>query len=317
MLYESKSNASVPRLLAVIVYTISESFVQELNSIDISNKYIVSFDVKSLFTTIPLRECIDLAVSYITDGNTNLKLSKVDLVKLFSIATAQTHCLFYGKVFDQIDGVAMGSPLAPVLANLFLGHHEHSWLSKYKGPSIQFYRRYVYDTFFLFNDEHDASLFFDFLNSQHDNIKFTMEKEGNNTLAFLDVFINNKDPSNLITSVYRKATFTSLLTDFFSFTSFSYKLGLIQTLLDRAYKINNTLQGFNEDAKKLSYILRKNQFPDGLIQKVVKGYLDNINKSTALSAVSTSPVGLCTLYFKLPYLPLSNFTKRKLQTLVK
>ena len=168
-------------------YTISDSFsfVQELNTIDISNKYMVFFDVKSLFTNIPLRECIDLAVSYITDENTNLKLSKVDLVKLFSSATAQTHFLFGGKVFDQIDGVAMGSPLAPVLATLFLGHHEHSWLSKYTGPSIQFYRRYVDDTFCLFNNEHDASLFFDFLNSQHDTIKFTMEKESNNTLVFI------------------------------------------------------------------------------------------------------------------------------------
>ena len=55
-------------------------FVQELNTIDISNKYMVSFDVKSLFTNIPLKECIDLAVSYITDENTNLKLSKVELV---------------------------------------------------------------------------------------------------------------------------------------------------------------------------------------------------------------------------------------------
>ena len=151
----------------------------------------VSFDVKSLFTNIPLRECIDLAVSYITDGNTNLKPSKADLVKLFSIATAQTHCLFDDKVFDQIDGVAMESPIAPVLANLFLGHHEHSWLNKCKGPSIQFYHKYVDDTFCLFNNEHDASR--------------------------LDVFINNKDPSNLITSVYRKKAFSGLLTDFFQF----------------------------------------------------------------------------------------------------
>ena len=111
-------------------YTISDSlsFVQEVNTIDISNKYMVSFHVKSLFTNIPLRECIYLAVSNITDENINLKLSKVDLVKLFSFATAQTHFLFDGKVFDQIDGVAMESPLAPVLANLLLGHHEHSWL---------------------------------------------------------------------------------------------------------------------------------------------------------------------------------------------
>ena len=54
-------------------YTISDSFsfVRELKAIHISNKYMVSFDVKSLFTNIPLRECIDLAVSYITDGSTN------------------------------------------------------------------------------------------------------------------------------------------------------------------------------------------------------------------------------------------------------
>jgi len=96
---------------------------------------------------------------------------------MFSIATSQTHFLFNGKVFDQIDGVAMGSPLAPVLANLFLGHHEKIWLKNYQGPSNLFYRRYVDDIFCVFDNENDAKLFFDFINSQHPNIKFTIEKE--------------------------------------------------------------------------------------------------------------------------------------------
>ena len=129
----------------------------------------------------------------------------------------------------------MGSPIAPVLANLFLGHYEQLWLNMYKGPSVHLYRRYVDDTFCLFNNEHEALLFFEFFNSRHDSIKFTMEKEANNTLAFLDVFINSKDPTNLIPSVYRRKTFTGLLTNFFSFTSMSYKLGLIRTPFDRAY----------------------------------------------------------------------------------
>ena len=81
----------------------------------------------------------------------------------------------------------MGSPLAPVLANLFMGHHEKDWLQKYKGPEVRFYRRYVDDTFCLFNNDNDASQFFDFINSQHTNIKFTMEKEENHKLPFLDV----------------------------------------------------------------------------------------------------------------------------------
>jgi len=106
-------------------YSISDtfSFVQELKTVDISNKFMVSFDVVSLFTNIPLKESIDLAVSYIVEGNPNLKLSKNDLTKLFSFATSQTNFLFNGKTYEHLNGVAMGSSLAPVLANLFLGHH--------------------------------------------------------------------------------------------------------------------------------------------------------------------------------------------------
>ena len=87
--------------------------------------------------------------------------------------------------------------------------------------------------------EHDAIIFFDCINSRHPNIRFTMEKEAHNKLPFLDVLVNNNDPNSLLTSVYRKKTFTGLLTNYFSFTSYSYKVGLIRTLVDRAYKINN------------------------------------------------------------------------------
>ena len=258
----------------------------------------VSFDAVSLFTNIPLQECIDLAVSYITDGISDLKLFTSDIIKLLSIATAQTHLLFNSKVYDQIDGMAMGSPLAPVLANLFLGHHEPLWLNTYKSPPTHLYRCYIDDTFCLFNNEHEALPFLQYLSSLHENIRFTMEKEFNRSSAFLDVCINNKDPSCFIISVYHKKTFTGLLTIFFSFASFCYKLGLIRTLLDRAYKINNTLLAFNEDVKKLSYILKRNQFPEHLINKVIKAYFDRVNDSTTPCKDSdTTSDGICTLYF--------------------
>ena len=118
------------------------------------------FDVVSLFTNLSLKECVDLATSYIAEGNSDLKLSKSDLSKLLSFATAQTHFLLNGKVYDQVGGVATGSPLAPVLTNLFLGHHERVWPNKYQGPPINFYRRYVDDSFCLFNNEHEALPFF-------------------------------------------------------------------------------------------------------------------------------------------------------------
>ena len=58
-------------------------------------------------------------------------LNKDNLKKLFTFATSQTHFLFNGCFYDQIDGVAMGSPLAPILANLFMGHREDHWLNNY------------------------------------------------------------------------------------------------------------------------------------------------------------------------------------------
>ena len=174
--------------------------------------------MESLFTNIPLRESIDLAVRYIVEGNPHLKLNQSSLKKLFLFATAETHFSFNGNFYDQTDGVAMGSPLAPVLANLFMGHHEKDWLQKYKGPEVLFYRRYVDDTFCSFNNDNDDSQFFDFINSQHTNIKFTMEKEENHKLPFLDVLVDNNRPNFLVTSVFWKKTYMGLLTNFFIFS---------------------------------------------------------------------------------------------------
>ena len=131
----------------------------------------------------------------------------------------------------------MGSPLAPVLANLFMGHHERIWLQQYDGPEIYFYRRYVDDTFCLFNNETDALEFFHYINDKHPNITFTMETEVNHKLPFLDVLLDNSNPPSLVTSVFRKSTYTGLLTNFLSFSPFPYKLGLIRTLVDRTFKI--------------------------------------------------------------------------------
>ena len=291
------------------------TFVQDIQSLSMFGKFMVSFDVESLFTNIPLGECIDLAVNYISEGNPDLKLSKSELRSLFTVATAQTHFLFNGSFYDQIDGVAMGSPLAPVLANLFMGHHEKLWLENFQGSKILFYRRYVDDTFCLFHSEHDATIFFDYINSRHPNIRFTMEKEAHHKLPFLDVLVNNNDPNSLLTSVYRKKTFTGLLTNYFSFTSYSYKVGLIRTLVDRAYKINNTWPGLHEDITKLMDILKKNLFPAHLIERVVNRYVTGtLSNHSPRVSLPSSP----TFYFKLPYIGhFSVVTQKRVRHLIK
>ena len=82
----------------------------------------------------------------------------------------------------------------------------------------------------------------------------TFEKQDNGKLSFLDVLL---DISNnpCITSVFHKKTYTGLLTNYFSFTPFTYKIGLIRTLTNRIFKINNTKDGFSKDINQLAYTL--------------------------------------------------------------
>ena len=117
----------------------TSTFVREINELPLSGKFMVSFDVESLFTNVPLEECVNLAVDYISKGNPDLQLTTTELRNLFNFAIAQTHFLFKGSFFDQIEGVAMGSPLAPVLANLFMGHHEGIWLKNYIRPPVFYF----------------------------------------------------------------------------------------------------------------------------------------------------------------------------------
>ena len=210
----------------------------------------------------------------------------------------------------------MGSPLAPVLANLFMGFHEDNWLNNYRNPdSILFYRRYVDDIFCVFKNETEAMEFFTYLNDQHPNIKFTLEKEIDNCLSFLDVKIN-KLSNGCITSTFRKKTYTGLRTNFNSFTSFSYKIGLIRTLIVRAFKINNTNTGFLKDVTNIKTILQRNLYPSHLLDKVASDCIDNLS-STPVNSLRSLP-SLETKYFKLPFIGnFSNVVKKKIRFLTK
>ena len=103
------------------------------------NKILISYDICSLFTSIPLNKTIDLTVKLVFDNNPNIKITKKDLTKLFEFATSGIHILFYGNYYDQIDSIAMGSPHGPVLANLFMGFYEKQWLKEFNFRKVLLY----------------------------------------------------------------------------------------------------------------------------------------------------------------------------------
>ena len=100
----------------------------------------------------------------------------------------------------------MDSPLAPVLANIFMGFHKSKWLSEYNLNKPKFYIRYVDDILAAFDNDQDSLNFLIFLNNRHPNITFTIEKQINHFIAFLDVFISGINDQNLTPQAYHRST---------------------------------------------------------------------------------------------------------------
>ena len=102
--------------------------------------------------------------------------------------------------------------------------------------------------------------------------------------------------------------------NFNSFTSFSYKKGLIKTLIDRIYKINNTTIGFDFDIKIMKTTLEKNEFPAKNIENGVRTYLENQSLTENVEMSNSNN----TRYYKLPYIGhFSTYTKKKLNEIIK
>ena len=131
------------------------SFVSQISNANISKIFLVSYHVISLFTNIALQETIEIAINLLFNHHPNLNITRKELKKLFPFATSQTHFIFNNKFYNEIDGVAMESALAPILANIFMGFHESKWLDEYNLNKSKFYLRYLDDIVAAFDNEQD------------------------------------------------------------------------------------------------------------------------------------------------------------------
>ena len=231
--------------LSLNQYTVTDifDFTKEIHDLKINKgEFLVSYDVSSLFTNVPLDETIEILVNRAFSNNWfntthNLALTRTDLVDLLNVATKGQLFQFNGALYEQTDGIAMGSPLGPLLANVFMSSIEDTLERQGKLPS--FYRRYVDDTLTVMPDLATATTFLHTLNSAHTSVKFTMEVEKNGKLPFLGTELINHAP-RIETKVYVKPTNTGLLLHYQSHVDNCYKRSLLTTMLDRAHRLSSS-----------------------------------------------------------------------------
>ena len=260
-------------------YSVSSTsaFVEELSHIKPrSSDVLVSFDIKSLYTNVPLKEVIsDIQRKvYSTSATSSFFLNSGITETVFKNmlqTCSESIFLYKDNVYKQHDGLSMGSPLAPLMANWFVAKIENQIFERSISCKPKFYRRYVDDIFAVFDSTADRDEFFDILNNQHQNLIFTMETN-KGQLPFLDVSVSISN-GKYNTRVYRKPTNTGVMMNFNCEAPTSWKKSLIRCLLLRAFRNSSDFYLFQVEIETLKSILKKNAYPEYFFNKIISEFL--------------------------------------------
>ena len=218
----------------------SYQFIQRVKEIGNVEGRMISLDVTSLFTKVPLEFVLTKLKEEYDAGNLTLPIPCEQFFSLIRLCVSSTIFQFNNKGFAQKEGVAMGSPLSPVLANLCMEFVEREILNRCDieiKPLL--WVRYVDDIFIVFKGNEDQlKKLIDISNSILPSIKFTTEVEVDFKLFFLDVLVfRDCNNNNFKFSVYRKATNSESYIHFYSFHSNGIKSNIIMNFALRALRI--------------------------------------------------------------------------------
>ena len=259
-----------------------------------SQGIVASLDVESLFTNVPIDATIEIILKRAYNHSTlpALKIPPLILRQLLELCTK--HAPFRtptGELYLQVDGIAMGSPIGPLFANFYAGDLEENVFNNYfQKPRI--YTRYVDDIFLQIDTEEQIIQLKDIF-EQQSILKFTYEMNIGNKLPFLDILVDSAE-TQFKTTIYRKPTnFGTCMSGAGECTE-KYKISVIQSFLNRAYKVNQNWQDFHSELQYIKQMLINNNYSNTLVDKQISKFIDS--KFTTTTIEPNKPT--ITIYYQ-------------------
>lgn len=253
------------------------------------------FDVVGLFTNIPIKYAL------LTLERNNLD---EDTLAVTKICPETSYFLFDGSFYIQTTGIAMGSPISPIIANVFMEEFERVALHS-STLQPKWWDRYVDDTFVNWpHGEDSLKAFHEHINSINPHIHFTIENENNSTLPFLDVEIHRNSAFPLC-SIYRKPTHTNKYLEASSHHPTCHKTSVLSTLMNRALNICDT-PFIQEEISLMNDALSLNGYTKRFITKTWDSVIEKVNNKTHNSSLlnnknateTLEPTTICIPYIK-------------------
>lgn len=193
-----------------------------------------------------------------------------ELITVLDLCLKQNYLLFNDFFYEQQEGLAMGNPLSPLLAELFMNDLENKIANSKFFDSCLYWHRYVDDILIRFKGtDRQLTNFFDFLNSLHPKIKFTLEIEVNNSINFLDLTITKVNNKHQF-SIFHKETHTDTIIPSSSFHPMSHKLAFFHSSLHRLITIPLSQEDYNKELDRIYQIAINNGYHTSLVNKLLK-----------------------------------------------
>ena len=245
----------------------SEDFVNKIAELEVPpGQKLVSYDVSSLFTSIPINEAIPVVRAKLESDQSLPDRCPLDISQLsvlLEMCLSSTYFTFQGEFYKQKKGAAMGSPISPVVANLYMEQFESRALDTAPTPPTMWYR-YVDDTMAKIH-ENAIDSFSEHLNSIGQHIQFTSEQEKDGRIPFLDTCVSiNQDGSTKI-SVYRKPTHTDQYLNFHSNHHLQHKRAVVNTLMLRAQTLVTESDDRTRETQHVKQALKMNNYPEWML----------------------------------------------------
>lgn len=245
----------------------SAIFAAKVNDLQLPDGYVlVSLDVVSLFTNIPLQLTIDVITEewQLIQDNTDIPLE--EFIHILEFIFNSNYLLYLGQHYSQTFGCPMGSNISPVLANIIMTKVlKHSISRLHFQPPFLF--QYV-DDLILSIPEGSSQSTLEIFNSYNQHIQFTIEEEKNMAVPFLDTLVIRTENNRVQLDWYQKPTSSGKYINFQSYHNSKMKYNVILGMKKRIYDITHPSR---RDAaiRRLFNIMLDNGYPEKILNRLI------------------------------------------------
>ena len=265
-------------------------FIKKLDTIKTApdNCYLVTMDVRSLYTNIPHTEGINAVKSFMNRHRATGKVINI-VTTLLTLILTLNNFIFNGFHYLQKMGCAMGTKCAPNYANIFMGDFEEKYIYPFIGQHNNLYLRFIDDIFIIWTgSKKKFEIFINDLNHRHGTIKFDFEIS-QKEINFLDTTVFLAENNEIKTKLYTKETDTHNYLHRKSAHPENLKQTIPYGQALRVRRICTTKEDLDTSCKKMTEdFLRRGYSPDEVSTKIQKA--KNVPRETALTNRPKQPL---------------------------